>query len=236
MKKVVVLLLTMAWLMPAVYADSITIDGQQYTKVLVYELENAYLIRLPDEGKTINVKKSQVSSVSLTPDYGERDQLLIKYEETRDTLAESEAVTIAPKPIATPAKPKSNRKAPVRKNTGNVVPEVLNQTPVDTSPTSTPKAPEPIPISIPAVSSPQQTTPYTAPVPEDTMPVDDYDTGEEGYTDDEMMEDYEYLNDDYDYDDDYYYEEEESFPSPKLISRLIIFSIFFGLSSIFYKD
>ena len=67
----------------SVFSDSITIDGKQYSNVLIYETDIGYVVRLPSDGSTLNVRKENARAVNITEDYGERDALLIQYEEAR---------------------------------------------------------------------------------------------------------------------------------------------------------
>lgn len=66
-----------------VFSDSIIIDGKRYSDVLVYDSGNGYVVRLPEDGTTLNVSKENAQSVKITEDYGARDALLMKYEKAR---------------------------------------------------------------------------------------------------------------------------------------------------------
>ena len=61
----------------SVFSVSITIDGKQYSNVLIYEADIGYVFRLPSDGSTLNVRKENARVVKITEDYGVRDALLI---------------------------------------------------------------------------------------------------------------------------------------------------------------
>lgn len=81
-----IVLFTVICLSPFASADSITFDEKKYTNVLVYETNSGYVVRLSHDGSTLNVKKENASAVSITQDYGARDNLLAQYEEAREKM------------------------------------------------------------------------------------------------------------------------------------------------------
>ena len=57
--------------------DSITVGDKTYSDILVYEGGSFWYLKLPDEGKILNIPKSEVdaSLVSISEDFEYRDAL-----------------------------------------------------------------------------------------------------------------------------------------------------------------
>lgn len=66
-------------------ADSITLEGQQFTDVLVYESADYYYVKLPQQGKSLSVRKSEVpaDTVTVNNDGLYRDELRAMYNEVK---------------------------------------------------------------------------------------------------------------------------------------------------------
>ena len=84
--------------MVVAYADTITIKGKQYSNVLVYESGSYYYVKLPREGKSLSVRKSDVPSdqVSTTDDPYYREQLRELFD---DVKLRGEAALLDARPI-----------------------------------------------------------------------------------------------------------------------------------------
>ncbi len=78
----VLLLLAATW---TATADSIVIDGKQYTDVLIYKSRSTYYVKIPKEGHSTSVSASQVdeTTVSINDDPYYRDQLKDLYESVK---------------------------------------------------------------------------------------------------------------------------------------------------------
>ncbi len=85
-----------AWLCPgfdAATADTITVGETTYVDVLVLSSDSSYYILLPDEGKTINVRRESVdeSQVKLTEDEALREDLKLRYDASVERVAAAKA-------------------------------------------------------------------------------------------------------------------------------------------------
>lgn len=67
--------------MVVAYADTITIKGKQYSNVLVYESGSYYYVKLPREGKSLSVRKSDVPRYKVFPSTAAFIHLGIQYPE-----------------------------------------------------------------------------------------------------------------------------------------------------------
>lgn len=64
------------WLAAGAQADSITIDGKAYLGVHVTDLGASYTVRIPDEGRTLIVKKDRTQDVTISGDAEARQQII----------------------------------------------------------------------------------------------------------------------------------------------------------------
>lgn len=84
--------------MAVVDADTIIVGGKQYSNVLVYESSSYYYVKLPREGRSLSVRKSEVPSnqVEINEDPYYREQLRELYD---DVKLRGDAALLDAKPI-----------------------------------------------------------------------------------------------------------------------------------------
>lgn len=77
-------------------ADTITVDDTTYENVLVMSSESSYYILLPDEGKTLSVRKNTVdeAQVFVSEDEALRDELKRRYDDSVERVAAAKADTL----------------------------------------------------------------------------------------------------------------------------------------------